>query len=117
MLNQEVSVEEFSKVAEYMVCTVAENNPTKLVICISLFPICWDLGFAWSGRNPKATPEEYRDALKDIVENSKLSNLYYVDGKQLLKSAYGLSHDLLHPGNNGMIEIGENLSKFIRPLL
>lgn len=117
MLNQGVSAEDFYEVAKYMACTIAEKNPSKPVICISLFTTFSDLGFVWPERNPKATPTEYREALKDIVEKSGLSNLHYIDGRKLLTSFYGLSHDLLHPGNNGMIEIGENLSGFIKPLI
>ncbi len=117
MLNQGVSAEEFFHAAEYFICTVAKSNPTKPIICISLFTTFSDLGYIWPDRQPKATANEYRNILKRIVDSSKLSNLYYVDGTQLLKSHYGLSHDLLHPSNNGMIEIGENLSNFIKPFL
>jgi lysophospholipase L1-like esterase len=117
MLNQGVSAESFFDAAEYFICTVAKSNPTKPIICISLFTAFPDLGYIWPDRKPKATSNEYRNILKRIVDSSKLSNLYYVDGSHLLKSHYGLSHDLLHPSNNGMIEIGENLSNFIKPLL
>lgn len=46
-----------------------------------------------------------------------MPNLYYIDGRELLKNLEGLSDDLLHPGDAGMIEIGENLAAFIKPLL
>jgi len=117
MLNQGVSAEDFFHAAEYFIYTVAKSNPTKPIICISLFTGFSDLGYVWPDRKPKATSNEYRNVLKRIVDSYKLSNLYYVDGTQLLKSHYGLSQDLLHPSNNGMIEIGENLSNFIKPLL
>ena len=117
MLNQGVSAEEFFHAAEYFIYTVAKSNPAKPIICISLFPILSDLGYVWPNRKPKATSNEYRNILKRIVDNSKFNNLYYVDGSHLLRSHYGLCHDLLHPSNNGMIEIGENLSNFIKPLI
>lgn len=117
MLNQGVSAEDFFHAAEYFICTVAKSNPAKPIICISLFPTLSDLGYVWPDRKPKATSNEYRNVLKRIVDNSKFNNLHYVDGTQLLRSHYGLCHDLLHPSNNGMIEIGENLSDFIRPLI
>ena len=117
MLNQGVCAEDFLHAAEYFICTIAKSNPTKPIICISLFTTFSDLGYIWPDRRPKATANEYRKILKKIVDSSKLKNLYYVDGTQLLKSHYGLSQDLLHPSNNGMIEIGENLSNFIKPLL
>lgn len=117
MLNQGVTAEDFFHAAEYLIYKVAKSNPTKPIICISLITTFSDLGYVWPDRRPKATSDEYRNVLKRIVDNSKLSNLYYVDGTKLLKSPYGLSQDLLHPSNNGMIEIGENLSGFIKPLL
>lgn len=117
MLNQGVCAEDFFHAAEYFICKIAKSNPTKPIICISLFTTFSDLGYIWPDRRPKATANEYRKILKKIVDSSKLKNLYYVDGTQLLKSHYGLSQDLLHPSNNGMIEIGENLSNFIKPLL
>jgi lysophospholipase L1-like esterase len=117
MLNQGISADDFFRAAEYFIYTVAKSNLKKPIICISLFTTFSDLGYIWPDRKPKATANEYRNILKKIVDNSNLSNLYYVDGTQLLKSHYGLSHDLLHPSNNGMIEIGENLSDFIKPLL
>jgi len=117
MLNQGVSAEDFFRAAQYFICTVAESNRAKPIICISLFTTFSDLGYIWPDRKPKSTANEYRNILKRIVDNSKLNNLYYVDGTQLLKGHHGLCQDLLHPSNNGMIEIGENLSKFIKPLL
>lgn len=117
MFNQGMSAKEFYDVANYMACTIAKNNLTKPVICIGLFTTFADLGLVWTDRNPKATANEYRTTLKNIVEGSGLSNLYYIDGRELLTSLYGLSHDLLHPGNNGMIEIGQKLSEFISPLI
>ncbi|MDF2927023.1 MAG: hypothetical protein K0R57_5937 [Paenibacillaceae bacterium] len=114
MLNQSVPADEFREKASYMAMTVASRNPGKPVVCISLFPSFADLGHVWPGRNPQATPDEYREVLRSIVAGSGLSNLHYVDGRALLTSYSGLSHDLLHPGNNGMIEIGERLADYIR---
>ena len=85
MLNQGFSTEEFYDSAKYMVCRIAESNPTKPIICISLFPICMDLGYIWPEENLKLPLDEYRNVLKNLVNSLKLSNLYYVDGKQLMK--------------------------------
>jgi lysophospholipase L1-like esterase len=117
MFNQGVTIEEFRERAAYMACTIASHHPSKPVVCIGLFPFFGDLGWTWPERNPQASSAQYREALRDIVVNSKLSNLYYVDGKELLTRFYGLTHDLLHPGNLGMIEIGERLALYLKPLL
>ncbi|RAV00212.1 GDSL-type esterase/lipase family protein [Paenibacillus sp. YN15] len=117
MLNQGVPVSEFRDKAAYLACTAAARNPDKPVICIGLFPSFADLGLVWPERSPQATADEYRRALREIVEQSGLPNLHYIDGRELLTSWDGLSHDLLHPGNSGMIEIGERLAAFMRPLV
>ena len=117
MLNQGVCLDEFSCRASYMVNEIAGKNPGKPVVCISLFPFFLDMGLKKPQQFPLSTPGEYREALKYIVEASKLPNLYFIDGPELLQDFQGLSCDLLHPGNMGMIQIGENLAGFIRKLL
>lgn len=117
MLNQGVSVEEFKDKARYMVQRIACAHPNKPLICIGLFPSFADLGWSWPDREVNATSSSYREALRGIVQNCGYARVYYVDGRDLLDSWQGLSHDLLHPGNSGMIRIGERLASFMRPLL
>jgi len=119
MFNQGVPVEEFVKKAGYMVNKVAVQNPGKPVVCIGMFPFFMDVNdkLRWPERYPVCTPEEYRNALKNIVEEANLDNLYYIDGRKLLKDYNLLSHDVLHPGDYGMIQIAENLAAFMKPLL
>ncbi|QGQ95033.1 hypothetical protein EHS13_09120 [Paenibacillus psychroresistens] len=117
MFNQEVPVDIFQVRANYMIHTVASANPNKPVVCIGLLPSFADFGQVWPGRKLCATTNQYREALRHIVEQAKLPNLYYVDGRHLLTRHGGLTSDMLHPGNLGMIEIGENLAKVILPLL
>ncbi|WP_438445391.1 SGNH/GDSL hydrolase family protein [Gorillibacterium sp. sgz5001074] len=117
MLNQGISLAEYSDKASYMAYTVASRNPGKPVVCIGLFPSFADFGLAWPDRHPAATAQEYRDTLRRIVEESGLSNLHYIDGRTLLTRYSGLSHDLLHPNHHGMIEIGRNLAEAIGPLV
>lgn len=61
MLNQGVSAEVFFQAAEYFIYKVAKSNPTKPIICISLFTSFPDLGYIWPDRKPKATSNEYRN--------------------------------------------------------
>lgn len=117
MLNQGVTLREYSDKAAYMAHTVAARNPDKPVICIGLFPSFADFGVAWPDRHPAATAQEYRTALKRVVDTSGLPNLHYVDGRTLLTRYDGLSHDLLHPNHQGMIEIGRRLSDVIRSVM
>jgi len=113
MLNQGVNYKEFYQKSEYMIKTIAEKNQNKPIFCISLIKSFSELGFSWTNRKIVSTALEYREAIKRIVEQSELENLYYVNGSTLLDGIYGLSYDLLHPGNHGMIQIGERLSEII----
>jgi hypothetical protein len=117
MLMTGVSLDTFYEKARYMVYKFAANNPGKPVICIGLFPFHLDIGLTREGYSPKAEPDEYRQALKTIVDESGLKNLYYIDGRALMPDFRGLSYDLIHPGNYGMTQIADNLYSFIKPLL
>lgn len=119
MFNQGVTIEEFRVKAQYMIWNIAGQNPGKPVICISMFPFFMDINdkLRWPERFPVCSKEEYRNILKAIVEESRLDNLHFIDGRDLLKEYSLLSHDVLHPGDYGMIQISENLAAFIKPLL
>jgi lysophospholipase L1-like esterase len=117
MLNQGVTAQEFREKAGYMVHTMAAKNPCRPVICIGLFPYYLDRGMKLADRTYRSTSAEYRQILRELVESAEMPNLYFIDGRELLRNFEGLSEDLIHPGDAGMIEIGENLAEFIRPLL
>jgi hypothetical protein len=113
MLNQGVSVEEFEGRAEAMVRRIAAGQPNKPLLCIGLIPLFMDQGFRWPDKDPVSTPGAYREALQTIVRRLQSEHVHYVDGRELFGYGfYGMSHDLLHPGNNGMIEMGRNLARY-----
>ncbi|WP_054943326.1 GDSL-type esterase/lipase family protein [Paenibacillus ihuae] len=117
MLNQGISAGEFSGKVKAMIHTITAARPGKPLVCIGLFPSFADLGWSWPGREMQSTSLEYRQVLKEAAESSGFPHVYYVDGRDLLEDWRGLSHDLLHPANSGMIQIGERLAGFMRPLL
>ncbi|MFB6120726.1 MAG: SGNH/GDSL hydrolase family protein [Halobacteriaceae archaeon] len=106
------TAEEFRERAAYLVDTVAAENPEKPVVAITLFPqlsdVCPDRerGDDWT-----ATADEYREVLRDVVEEAGHDNLHLLEGPDLLTDPTGLSTDLLHPADPGMIEIGANLGR------
>ncbi len=104
------TVEEFKKRAGYMIDELAESHPDAPIVCISLFP--FGTGDIW--KNP--TPKAYRKALKELVDASGHENVHFVSGPDLL-SFTGLSRDLLHPSDHGMIEISTKLSARIRDIM
>jgi len=117
MFNQGVTTAVFAEKVEAMIRTITAAHPTKPLVCISLLKCFADLGWTWPGREVHATSFAYRDALKEIVAGHNAQNVTYMDGSELLDDWRGLSHDLLHPGNAGMIQIGERLAARMRPLL
>jgi hypothetical protein len=104
------TVEEFRKRATYMIDTLAESHPEAPIVCISIFP--WGVGDYWKGDAHKNTLA-FRQALEKICEDSPRKNVHFVSGPELL-SFSGLSQDLLHPSDHGMIEIATRISARIR---
>ena len=103
------TTEQFKERAGYMIDKLAKSHPKAPIVCISLFP--FGTGDLWKNPNTKA----YREALKELVEASGHKNVHFVSGPDLL-SFTGLSRDLLHPSDHGMIEISTKLSARIREL-
>jgi len=104
-------VEEFAERAEPFVNTIAEANPEKPVACITLFPYHDDITASGDAEHSAA----YRQTLRDIVADAP-ENVTLLEGPDLLDPAH-LGADLLHPGDTGMEEIGENLAAEIEDLV
>jgi hypothetical protein len=107
-------LEEFAFRTKYMIRTLACALPIRPVYCITLFPYYRDFSSAFEDDRFKASPEEYRETLRQVVRELSLPNVTLVEGSRLLQHIDGLSPDLLHPADNGMIQIAERLSRIIR---
>lgn len=105
-------IEQFNERVGNLIDRLAKTHPDAPIICISLFPV--GTGDLWAGNKPKT--QERRDALAAIVKNSGHKNVHFISGPDLL-SFTGLSPDLLHPTDQGMIEIATKLAPRIRALL
>lgn len=114
---QGFSLDEFYKRVSYMVNTVAGNNPDKPVACVTLYPYFRDFGISDAGAQYGGTPEEYRQALRDAVTVCPHSNAHLIEGTEILTDISGLTHDLVHPGDNGMIQMGRNLAGKLEALI
>ncbi|MEM2130293.1 MAG: SGNH/GDSL hydrolase family protein [Candidatus Bathyarchaeia archaeon] len=102
------STEEFTKRVKYFVERIAKDHTDKWVFAIDLFTFAADYD-----RNSKKQ-NEFRQVIKNTVENLALPKLVYVDGRRLLKDASGLTFDLVHPAPAGMEEISTNLANLIK---
>ena len=105
-------IEQFKERVAGLIEKLAASHPEAPIVCISLFP--FGTGDLWAGN--KAATQERRDALAAIVAASGHKNLHFVSGPDLL-SFTGLSPDMLHPTDHGMIEIATKLAPRIREWL
>jgi lysophospholipase L1-like esterase len=116
MIGAGFTVAEFRSRVEYIIRTVSSRHPNKPVVCISIFPYFgdWDLSLQ---PNAAAPPDAFRDALADVASAVGTPNVHFIDGRTLLSGPAGLTADLIHPSDLGMIEIGEGVARRIRELL
>lgn len=114
MLGSGITLAEFRKRIRYFVERLATSGRRRLTACITILPFFCDLGRPLP--TAKATTDEYRQALREVVGELSLPNLVLLEGTDLLTDWSGLTVDLIHPGDHGMIEIGERLAARLKPL-
>jgi len=112
MSNRGFTVAQFRERADQLLDTVAGAHPEKPIVAISLFPYHADVV---AGDDPERAAA-YRETLETLVSDSPQDNLSFIDGSKLL-SVPGLMDDILHPGDAGMVEIGQNLADELAPLV
>lgn len=105
---------EFKERAAAMIERIAEKNPTNPVACITLFPHVREYK---RDHEEAALSETFREKLREAVAECGHENVHLVEGPDLLPTASGLTTDLVHPGDEAMIRIGENLAQEIEPLV
>ena len=110
---REFAIDEFYKRVSYMVNRIAGSDLTRAVACITLYPFFLDFGIVPKDKPFKAHSEEYRQALRDAVAACPHHNARLIEGPDLLTDISGLTADLLHPGDNGMIEMGRKLAQIL----
>jgi len=111
MIGSQFTAEDFRKRAGYLVERVADADPARQVVCITIFTHFRDIHPRYCGEKDKATAGEIRQVLRNIVKNLARPNLHIMEGPELLGDIGGLSQDLIHPGARGMIQIGEELAR------
>ena len=118
MINKGFSHEEFYERVAYMVDKVAGADTNRPVACITIYPYFRDLtDLDLPEDNPSPRVEGFRQKLRDAVAAAGHPNLHLIEGPDILQGVHGLTPDLLHPGDNGMIQMGENLARKLKPLL
>jgi len=100
--------EKFQEVVTHFVSTIVAAHPEKFIFCIDMFTHYAD----FKSVAPKA--EAFRKIVQEVVASTDSERVIHVDGRMLLEDPSGLLTDLLHPGDAGMQQIGENLAALIR---
>ncbi|HAS83292.1 MAG TPA: hypothetical protein DCS43_11625 [Verrucomicrobia bacterium] len=100
--------EKFQEAVTRFVGTVVAAHPDKLIFCIDLFTHYAD----FKASAPKA--EAFRKIVQEVAAGTDSSRVIHVDGRMLLEDPSGLLTDLVHPGHEGMQEMGDNLAALIR---
>jgi len=106
----------FRERVSYMVNKVAASRPKRPVACITLYPYFQDFGIEMD-EVFGGSAEEYRQILRDVVEACPHDNVHLLEGPEILTDISGLTADLIHPADNGMIEMGWRLAEKLKPLL
>jgi len=108
-------VPDFRERVHYVVDTVAGENPEKPVAAVTLFPYFPDL--CDGDHEDHANYEAYREALRAAVADAGHDNLHLIEGPDLMPAGRGLTTDLVHPGDDAMIDVGVALADRLVPLL
>jgi lysophospholipase L1-like esterase len=107
----------FRERVAYMVDRVAGSNPARPVACITIYPHFRDHGVTYTHAQHKATPAEFRTILREVVAESPHANVHLIEGPEILTGLAGQTTDLIHPGDDAMIMMGQRLAEQLRPLL
>lgn len=117
MIGHGFSVPDFADRVRYFVGQVAGSNLERPVGCITILPYFRDWGAPAPNGKVHGEPDDYRHALEEIVAGLGLPNLRAFAGPELMPDIGGLTVDMIHPSDFGMIQIGENLAARMRPLI
>ena len=104
----------FRERAADMIDAVAGAHPDKPVVAVTIYTNARDV---CEGHAEAERCEQFREALREVVTATPRGNVHLLEGRELLPSIAGLTPDLVHPGDDAMITIGENLAGELDDLL
>jgi hypothetical protein len=71
----------------------------------------------FSSTTTRGNSEQFRAALRDVVECSPHDNVHLLEGTDLLPTVDGLTTDFTHPGDNATISMAELLAAALDGLI
>ena len=102
-----VPADEFKRRASEVVRRALTKG--KPVVMMSMFTY-----FSEFDPEIKKKDEAYKKAYREIFEEQKCENLYYVNGNEIVDDWAYLTADLIHPSPYGHTEMGKKIAKKIR---
>jgi lysophospholipase L1-like esterase len=110
------SIEQFEQRAFYLLDQIINANPQKPIFLTTIYPN--RATYFLNSSNALTDHEQrYNEALRKYATTHGNSNLYLIEGSQIMTDFTSLTSDLIHPSDFGHIQMGEQLAKFISPLL
>ncbi|WP_336771954.1 SGNH/GDSL hydrolase family protein [Paenibacillus sp. MMO-58] len=100
------SPEEFRKRVDYFISTIADAHPDKWIFVTDLFTYMGDV------RNGELG-EQFRSIVADKVKQMNRPKLIHIPGKELLTRTSLLTNDIIHPSEEGLLEISNHLAEQI----
>jgi lysophospholipase L1-like esterase len=116
LISNPITDDEFRQRCAYMMDRVATAHPRAKVVVITPF---LNRQHIVGKRAPKDLHsfDDFRDILRDEVFARKhLTNLYLMEGRDVLDRADGLSADLCHPSDFGQAVMADNFVRLFKAL-
>ncbi|MGG1516052.1 GDSL-type esterase/lipase family protein [Paenibacillus oryzisoli] len=108
--------DEFEARARYLISGLLANQPGKPVVLISIFPNSADV--RKDANNPLTeSNREFIQRLQRIYDDLQHPHLHFVDGHDILTDFSRLTNDLIHPSDEGHIQMGQHLADRLRALV
>lgn len=108
--------EEFRKRVIYMINTVAAADTRRPVACITLYRFYGDRDINPTLHDIPAKGALFREILREAVAACPHPDVHLLEGREMLADVGGLTTDLIHPADDGMIQMGENIARRLLPL-
>jgi hypothetical protein len=107
--------DEFRRRVTYAVNTVAGADTSRPVACINLFSYFGDREIDPECHDIPNKADLFREILRQAVAECPHPNATIFEGREILADYEGLTTDLIHPADDAMIQMGENIARRLLP--
>lgn len=112
-MRDHLSADEFRERSGYLLDQLVSRHPGKPVAVITMYP-----NFAmFPGSGIAEKDLQFNDILRTHVQRLSHPKLSLIEGSRVLDDLAGLSCDLIHPGDEGHLRMGENLARELAGIL